>query len=223
VHQALVAVKRDLGAVGKTKRMEAGPAKYPYRGIDELLNRAHGPLCEHGVLFVPTVLDVLQHDVGTTRAGTAIVHTRLTVRFRVYGPRGDWLDVTTCGEAMDMSDKGTNKAATAAFKVALTTVLAVPFEGDDPDDEQPTVERDQAPPPKAPAQSKVQRALHASARKAWPDDDVRRQAMIDLAGVLGVEITSRKDIDDALAGRMLDAITHQLAAASTTNNGGPDD
>jgi ERF superfamily len=135
VVQAITLVKRDLGAVSKDKRMESGPARYSYRSIDDVLNKLHAPLVEHGLVIAPKVAQVLQEATGvTTKSGASITHTMVDVLYLVYGPEGDTIEVRTFGEALDSGDKGYNKAFTAAFKGCLTQVLAIPFATDDMDD-----------------------------------------------------------------------------------------
>lgn len=134
VIQTITAVKRDLGAVDKGKRMEAGPAKYQYRSIDDVLNKLHTGLVEHGLVFSPNVTFFNQEAAGETRSGTKQTRTILGIEYHVAGPEGDSFKALTYGEAIDSGDKGTNKASTAAFKVLLTQLLAIPFETDDIDD-----------------------------------------------------------------------------------------
>lgn len=132
---ALTRVKRDLGAVEKGKTMEAGAVRYRYRAIDDVLNALHKPLCDHGVVLVPEVVEHAQELAGTSRGGASQFRTTITMRYSVYGPQMDCIQAVTRGEAIDTGDKGTNKAFTAAFKVLLQQLFAIPFATDDPDDE----------------------------------------------------------------------------------------
>lgn len=134
VIQALTLVKRDLGAVSKERDMTQGPARYKYRAIDDVLNKLHGPMVEHGVIIVPSIQEVMNEARGTTKAGTPITYTRVTVEYSVHGPEGDAVGCLVAGEALDMSDKGLNKAMTGAYKVLLQQLFAIPFATDDPDD-----------------------------------------------------------------------------------------
>lgn len=126
-------VKADLGAVGKDNKMEAGPAKYKYRSIDDVLNALHSGLVKNGLVFSPQLRSVTQESAGQTRSGTQQTRTVVVYDYEVFGPEGDSLRSATVGEAIDSGDKGTNKASTSAFKVFLTQLLAIPFETDDPD------------------------------------------------------------------------------------------
>lgn len=128
VQQCITAVKRDLGAVGKGNTMKDGP-RYNYRSIDDVLNKLHDGLCEHGVIFAPRLIAVDQSKVGEGKQ----IKTIVQVDYIVTGPEGDSIVCGTPGEANDSGDKGVNKAMTAAFKVLLTQLLAIPFDTDDPD------------------------------------------------------------------------------------------
>jgi ERF superfamily len=135
VWQAITAVKRDLGAVSKDRKMEAGPARYSYRSIDDVLNKLHEPLITHGLVMIPMVDDVIQTEAGTTKAGTAQTRTVVRMSYLIVGPSGnDVVTARTVGEAIDSGDKGTNKAGTSALKQLLTQLFAIPFATDDPDD-----------------------------------------------------------------------------------------
>lgn len=134
VIQTIAAVKRDLGAVAKEKRMEAGPAKYNYRTIDDVLNKLHDPLINHGLVIVPQLRRVEQTSAGETRSGTKQTRTVVEFEWLICGPEGDTLTAATTGEAIDSGDKGTNKGGTSAFKQLLGQLFAIPFETNDPDD-----------------------------------------------------------------------------------------
>lgn len=167
VVQAVTAVKRDLGAVAKEKRMEAGPARYSYRSIDDVLNKLHVPLCEHGVVLVPKVVVCEREPTGVlTKSGAPIMHTTLHVKYDVFGPEGDTLAVVTVGEALDSGDKGVNKAFTAAFKGCLAQVFAIPFATDDSDD---TYTGDLLSPPVLSEKSTRSPDIHSGSPRHEPD------------------------------------------------------
>lgn len=137
VIEAIANVKRDLGAVSKGKEMVAGPARYSYRAIDDVLNKLHQPMVDHGIIFVPTVLQVIEETRGQTRSGATQTYTRVEVSYTVAHVDGSNVTAVVAGQALDTSDKGLNKAFTAAFKVMLQQVFAIPFATDDPDDHYP--------------------------------------------------------------------------------------
>lgn len=151
VQEAIINVKRAIGAVGKDRKIEQGPAKYNYRGIDAILDAAHDALVDEGLLVVP-VQAVPSYEMRATRNGDPMQWVSLVVDWLVMGPAGDVLlcDVPeinpttgelvmvkrppqTIGEAADTSDKATNKAHTAAWKILLSELFAIPFSADEQD------------------------------------------------------------------------------------------
>ena len=130
VYQALSAVMADVQAVGKGDRnREQG---YDFRGIDAVVNAVGPKLREHGVLVVPELLESAWRDVRTSRDKPARECT-VKVRFRFYGPAGDYIDAVTPGESMDFGDKGAAKAMSVAFRIALLQALCIPTHEPDPD------------------------------------------------------------------------------------------
>lgn len=165
VIQTISKVKRDLGSVSKANTMGTGNFSYNYRSIDDVLNGLHAGLVEHGLVFVPQVRSINQVEAGKGQIGTVV-----EVAYEVFGPEGDSIVAATIGEAWDNRDKGVNKAFTAAFKVMLTQLLAIPFDTDDPDHispeprsdkvsnpgtEKPTAAKSSAPQTKAPNAGKA--------------------------------------------------------------------
>jgi len=148
IHQALAAVMADVGAVGKGRRIEQGPAKYAYRGIEDMLSKIQPAFVKHGVVCFPRVLSAEYRD-GTTKNGGSTREATLHVQFTFVGPAGDRIEAITVGEATDTSDKASNKAMTAAYKYALLLTLAIPTELDDQDAE------------------RIERGHHVDPAKAW--------------------------------------------------------
>lgn len=125
VHQAIAAVSRDVQAVGKSGRNDEDG--YSFRTIDDVMTALNPALAKHGVHIAPKVLT---HHAIERSSGTSPMHVmrlvELEVRFRIYGPNGDRVDVTTWGEGLDSSDKATSKAHTAALKNALLPAFMIP-------------------------------------------------------------------------------------------------
>lgn len=122
VHQAIGYVVRDLRGVGKDQQNT--DQRYRYRGIEDVLKALHPVLGQHGVFIVPHVIERLYEDVTSTK-GTKGRLVNLHMSYEIFGPRGDRVLADTWGEALDYSDKGTNKAMTAAFKYMLCEVFAI--------------------------------------------------------------------------------------------------
>jgi hypothetical protein len=134
VYEAIGAIIRELDGVGKNQRnKEQG---YAFRGIDDVLKALHPLLGQHGVFIAPDVVE-RQYEERVSAKGTVGHCAHLHVRFRVYGPEGDSIQISTWGEGLDYGDKATNKAMTAAFKYALFELFAVSDPADDGDHESP--------------------------------------------------------------------------------------
>jgi hypothetical protein len=66
-----------------------------------------------------------------SKSGGALFYTTVEVEFDfVCAEDGSLHTVKTFGEAMDSSDKSTNKAMSAAYKYACLQAFAIPTEGD---------------------------------------------------------------------------------------------
>jgi hypothetical protein len=150
--ERLAAIKAEIGAVGKDSRMTEGPAKYAYRGIDAILAAAHDSLIAHAVTIVPVDADATYQSRQSAK-GNHMQWVSVKVRWEVRGA-GETIPGASIGEALDSSDKATNKAHTAAHKVFLSELFAIPYSSDDPDHERPEAEP-QAPPIPMPTEAQV--------------------------------------------------------------------
>jgi len=133
VQEAISAAARDVGAVGKNSRMEAGPARYNYRSLDDLVDAVSEPLAKHGVIFTPAQVQIIDTLERTTKTGSTQYHLRAVVTYRIYGPEGDSIVASTLAEGTDSGDKAGNKLMSTAYKYVLGQVLAIPYSMDDQD------------------------------------------------------------------------------------------
>lgn len=131
VQQALVAVMRDVRALGKGDRNNY--ANFNFRGIDATLNAIGPALRDHGIVVLPRVVE--QHgevvEVGKDRSRMRMV--TLQVEYTFVGPGGDMLTASAPGEAMDSGDKATPKAMSVAMRTCLLQTFALPTQEKDPD------------------------------------------------------------------------------------------
>lgn len=187
VFEALNSVMGDLRAVGKDRVNDQ--QHFKFRGIDQAMNAAHPLFAKHGVLMVPTVLERIGED-RATKSGSAMNVVHLRIRYRFYGPSGDFIDSEVWGEASDLADKATNKAMAAAMKYALFQTLCIPTE-DQPDADQTTVEASRASDP----------ATLAELNQAV-DDAGNKDALRRVYGRIKVALSARKitDVDAANLG-----------------------
>ena len=160
---ALMHVSREIGPVAKDRRVTTGPAKFNFRGIDDVLQAIHDSMARWGVSFIPTGFTMLDNTVGTTKSGGAQQHLLGTVHFRITGPRGDGFDAAVVAEAQDTSDKSASKLMSMAYKYLAFQVLSIPVEGaleeSDSSSEERAVRAGQTPPPPGDAWQKYDEAV----------------------------------------------------------------
>ena len=179
VVERLLLVMGEIGAIGKNRK--APGLNYAFRGIDDILPDAQALCVKHGVLHMPRVLE-RERETVTTRGGAPMVSVRLLIEHTFRAPDGSSVVAVTLGEAMDSGDKATNKAHTAALKLALTEGLLIPTHEADRDTEEhspeiaapaktrapvkPTAKPDLAPDPVG---IEIEAVIAAAAR-VTPDD-----------------------------------------------------
>lgn len=116
-------VMADIGAVEKTRK---NPQQgYMFRGIDDFYGAVHSALSRHGVFPIP-IVQSSERQERTTQKGGLMFHVVLRVATRFYAPDGSYVEAITIGEAMDTSDKASNKAMSAAMKYALIETFCIP-------------------------------------------------------------------------------------------------
>lgn len=135
IHEAILNIMRDIGAVGKDKKnVQQG---FQFRGVDDAMNATHELFAKHGVFVVPQVIDRVREE-RTTKSGGAMFSTVCRVKYTFYAADGSSIEAIIDGEGMDTADKSTSKAQAIAFKYALFQVLDIPTEiMPDPDAETP--------------------------------------------------------------------------------------
>ena len=125
IYEALTAVMRDCGAVGKdSKNPQQG---YEYRGIDAVMNAVNPALTKNRVFVAPEVLEMTREERQTSK-GTLLIYSVAKVKYTFYAEDGSSITAVVIGEGMDSGDKSMNKAMSAAFKYALFQVLCIPTE-----------------------------------------------------------------------------------------------
>lgn len=126
IHVAMSRVLAQLPAIGKNQRnVQQG---FNFRGVDDVLNALNPLLSEHGIVIVPH--RVLGREAGTrqTARGGTMYEVSLHVRYRFYGPAGDFIEAEGWGEGTDSGDKATPKAMTGAYKYVLFQAFSISTE-----------------------------------------------------------------------------------------------
>lgn len=141
VYQAINNVQSALSKVGVSKDQTNKFDGYNFRGIDDIYNALAPKLAEFGLCILPRVL---KREVAERQSnkGLAMFYVVVEAEFDfVCAEDGSIHTVKTFGEAMDRSDKATNKAMSAAYKYACFQAFSIPTHGDnDADAETPEVQ-----------------------------------------------------------------------------------
>lgn len=130
IYELLSKVRESVGSIGKDGFN--AHQSFSFRGIDAVMSAFNGPLSEHGVVYIPEVLDST-YTAYTTSSGTGMRNAVLKVKFTFYGPTGDSVAAIVQGEASDSGDKATSKALSMALKYALLHTFCVPTGDEDAD------------------------------------------------------------------------------------------
>lgn len=174
VYRAIAAVMADMAVEGISKSRKSGDGggpKFQFRGIDDVYNALAPVMAKHGLMMLPRILtrELVERQ---TRNGGAMFYTVVEAEFDLVSSEdGSKHTVRTFGEAMDSSDKSTNKAMSAAFKYAAMQAFCIPTEGDN-DADATTHEVAPAEKPKTLAE-RLEGALGAVA-KATTSEQVNR-------------------------------------------------
>lgn len=128
VYKSIAKITLEMSKEGIAKDKQGNG--YKFRGIDDVYNALSPKLGENGLCVLPRVIsrDCVER---TTNNGKALFYITLDMEFDfVSSIDGSKHTVRTYGEAMDMSDKATNKAMSAAYKYACFQAFCIPTEGD---------------------------------------------------------------------------------------------
>jgi len=132
VYAAIVGVMGALSKEGITKDRKAsgGGANYNFRGVDDVYNALSSLLAENNVCIIPRVL-ASECVERLSKNGGALFYTTVDMEFDLVSALdGSRHTARTRGEAMDSSDKSTNKAMSAAYKYMAFQTFCIPTEAD---------------------------------------------------------------------------------------------
>lgn len=128
VHVAWSRVMQDVQFIAKGKSVTAGPARYNFRGIDDILNAVGPVLRKHGVSVIPTGVRP-EFSVVTTQGANgsrSMNYCRSVGQFTIFGPRGDTIVGEALGEGFDPGDKSGSKASSVSLRTFYIQALAIP-------------------------------------------------------------------------------------------------
>jgi hypothetical protein len=184
VFKAINDVKIKLatyGGIAKDRSSPDGGIRYKFRGIDDMYNALCGMTAEAGLVMVPSVVGEPRIEFQLNKNGNTQTHVFLQLDV-LYASSVDGSTTTGryFGEAIDSSDKASNKAMSAAFKYAHLMAFQIPTEGGEDDTEahntqvgqrmpaqQPTQHMPNMPPPQqAPQEAEAEAAKRTRRTKA---------------------------------------------------------
>ena len=118
--------------VGKNKVNEFH--KYKFRSIEDVMNAVAPALSKCNLIVTPRY-KITKAEMGLTKKQEPQHHVVLEACYDfICTLDGSKHTVCTVGEAMDTSDKASNKAMAAAYKYAMTQAFNIPYEGMDDGD-----------------------------------------------------------------------------------------
>ena len=130
VYAAMGKVMEQLKVLGKTERNVS--QGYDYRGIDSLLNKAHGILSKARLVVLPHVHSEPLIELGpVSKKGTQYFRSLVKMSFEFLSTE-DGSSVVTgpfIGEGIDAGDKATNCAQTAAYKWCFFQTFCISVAG----------------------------------------------------------------------------------------------
>lgn len=135
--KAMLAIQRDIHAIGVGKTRVNSEQRFNFRGIDDALYAFAPLLSNHSVLLTPRY-----HDIEVTPRQTKSGGTTYNVRMQgtyTFTSADDGSERTVgpfYGEANDGQDKAVSKAESVALRQMFFHTFAVPHEpviGGDPD------------------------------------------------------------------------------------------
>lgn len=128
IFQKLAEIMKEVPVITKGRQTDHGQ-KYKFRGIDDMYNELHPLFAKHGVFFTSRILNTEREERRSKNDGL-LIWAISDIEFTFYAEDGSSVSSVMRGEAMDTSDKASNKAASAALKYALMQLLMIPTEED---------------------------------------------------------------------------------------------
>lgn len=133
IYELMPKVARAIGAIGK--EMQNKQQGWKFRGIDQVYDAAHKPLCDNGVFVTTEVVDS-QREERASKQGGVLIYTTIRLKVTWTAPDGSSVSTTVVGEGMDSGDKSSPKAMSEALKYAYFHTFTIPLSDiPDPDSE----------------------------------------------------------------------------------------
>lgn len=180
IFQLIPKVMEMVGPITKGGTAPSMMGGYKFRKIDDVLEQVQPAFIKYGIFITPAVLDVKREE-RTDRKGKLQIVTVLRMKYTFWASDGSHVDVISIGEGIDSSDKGSNKAMSAALKYAITHMLASPCgESVDTEDYHEEVSAWNSAPdtgvvPAGLSESQIKRLYAISSVNHWHNEDVKKE------------------------------------------------
>ena len=129
IYRLIPVIMGELGFINKDLRAPGSIGGFQYRGIEQMVAGLQPLFVKHGVFCYPTLINS-QTEHTETASKKPQVFRVLTYDYRFCAADGSSITVRVQSEAADTFDKGSNKAATAALKLALGQLFMIHSEQD---------------------------------------------------------------------------------------------
>ncbi len=123
IFERIAAIMAEVPAIGKNKQNQE--QHYWFRGIDNVYNSLHPLFVKYQVFTTSEILSK-NREVWTNKNGTIMIEFTLQVKYRFTAIDGSSIETETMGQAMDSSDKASNKAMSMAHKAAILQIFMIP-------------------------------------------------------------------------------------------------
>ncbi len=133
VAEALSACMEDVQSISKDRKVTEGPARFSFRGVDDVMQAVGPKLRKHGLIFAPSRVVSVEHERYTTAKGSLMDGVTVVVEYTITGPTGDTMTAAAAGQAADSGDKAVPKAMSVAYRTVLLQALCIPTDEPDPD------------------------------------------------------------------------------------------
>lgn len=177
LYQKLLDITEEIGKIEKTGKNSQLP--YDFIEQSKIVSTLRPLLNKHGVMIMPETVSRTVERFTTPKGGEA-VHANVVSRYTVVNaddPQERMVCEWDGGEAIDYSDKATNKATTASSKTFLMKLFNI-SDKDESDNDSPTVPSGQPTggvvptTQSSPATAKQKAFIYKLYKEAMPDGDV---------------------------------------------------
>jgi len=130
--EKITAIKRQVGSFAKDAENTEG-RHFKYRSVDGVVNAVAQALIDKGVVIHSTSAELIASEQVTYGAkGTLAFRTTIAVEYEWTDGESS-LTSQVVAESIDSSDKGTAKAMSVAYRIAILQTLSLPTGDKDPD------------------------------------------------------------------------------------------